>query len=156
MLFRSRERRGGALRTRHFAGDDLVHAAPVDESGERIGARLLLAALQFGADGGKLLSRLREIPHIEFVRVGSKVPVVLPQRITGKLARILRKHRVWLSVHYTHPDDVSPEVRFAADRLADAGIPMGSQTVLLKGINDDAEVMKKLMHELLKIRVKPY
>ncbi len=103
-----------------------------------------------------LLSRLREIPHIEFVRVGSKVPVVLPQRITGKLARILRKHRVWLSVHYTHPDDVSPEVRFAADRLADAGIPMGSQTVLLKGINDDAEVMKKLMHELLKIRVKPY
>jgi lysine 2,3-aminomutase len=103
-----------------------------------------------------LLSRLREIPHIEFVRVGSKVPVVLPQRITGTLAKILRKHRAWLSIHYTHPDDVTPEVRFAANRLADNGIPMGSQTVLLKGINDDAEVMKKLMHELLKIRVKPY
>jgi len=103
-----------------------------------------------------LLSRLREIPHIEFVRVGSKVPVVLPQRITAKLAKILRKHRAWLSIHYTHPDDVSPEVKFAADRLADNGIPMGSQTVLLKGINDDAEVMKKLMHELLKIRIKPY
>jgi lysine 2,3-aminomutase len=103
-----------------------------------------------------LLSRLREIPHIEFVRVGSKVPVVLPQRITGTLARILRKHRAWLSIHYTHPDDVTPEVRFAADRLADNGIPMGSQTVLLKGINDDATVMKKLVHELLKIRVKPY
>ncbi len=103
-----------------------------------------------------LLSRLREIPHIEFVRVGSKVPVVLPQRITGKLAKILRKHRAWLSIHYTHPDDVTPEVKFAADRLADNGIPMGSQTVLLKGINDDTEVMKKLMHELLKIRIKPY
>jgi lysine 2,3-aminomutase len=103
-----------------------------------------------------LLSRLREIPHIEFVRVGSKVPVVLPQRITGTLARILRRHRAWLSIHYTHPDDITPEVRFAADRLADNGIPMGSQTVLLRGINDDVGVMKKLMHELLKIRVKPY
>jgi lysine 2,3-aminomutase len=103
-----------------------------------------------------LLTRLREIPHIEFVRIGSKVPVVLPQRITAALAKILRRHRVWLSVHYTHPSEITPEVRFAADRLADAGIPMGSQTVLLKGINDDPEIMKSLMHGLLKIRVKPY
>jgi lysine 2,3-aminomutase len=103
-----------------------------------------------------LLSRLRDIPHIEFVRIGSKVPVVLPQRITGPLAKLLRRYRVWLSVHYTHPAELTPEVAFAADRLADHGIPMGSQTVLLKGINDSVEVMKTLMHGLLKNRVKPY
>jgi lysine 2,3-aminomutase len=103
-----------------------------------------------------LLSRLRQIPHIEFVRLGTKVPVVLPQRITPHLARILRRYRVWLSIHYTHPAELTPEVAFAANRLADHGIPMGSQTVLLKGINDDAEVMKRLMHGLLINRVRPY
>jgi lysine 2,3-aminomutase len=103
-----------------------------------------------------LLSRLRQIPHIEFVRLGTKVPVVLPQRITPQLARILRRYRVWMSIHYTHPSELTPEVAFAADRLADHGVPMGSQTVLLKGINDDAEVMKRLMHGLLINRVRPY
>src|SRR3546814_20640483 len=91
-------------------------------------------------------SDLREIPHIEFVRLGSKVPVVLPMRVTKDLARMLRKHRVWLSLHFTHPNELTAEVGEACDRLADAGIPLGSQTVLLKGINDDMETMKRLMH----------
>ncbi|MBI1776198.1 MAG: KamA family radical SAM protein [Proteobacteria bacterium] len=103
-----------------------------------------------------LLSRLRQIPHIEFLRVGSKVPVVLPQRVTPSLAKMLKRYRVWMSVHYTHPAELTPEVAFAANRLADHGIPMGSQTVLLRGINDDVEVMKRLMHGLLVNRVRPY
>ena len=104
-----------------------------------------------------LLGRLRRIKHIEFLRLGSKVPVVLPQRVTRELARMLRKHHpLWLSLHFTHPDELTPEVTESCGRLADAGIPLGSQTVLLKGINDDLEVMRRLMHGLLKIRVKPY
>ena len=103
-----------------------------------------------------LLSRLREIPHIEFLRIGTKVPAVLPQRITAELAALLRRYGVWLSVHFTHPAELTPEVAGACDRLADAGIPLGSQTVLLRGINDDVDCMKALMHGLLKIRVRPY
>ncbi|HYM33474.1 MAG TPA: KamA family radical SAM protein [Candidatus Cybelea sp.] len=103
-----------------------------------------------------LLSRLREIKHIEFVRLGTKVPAVLPQRVTKEFARMLRKHRVWMSIHFTHPDELTPEVSEACDRLADSGIPLGSQTVLLKGVNDDIAVMKQLMHGLLMRRVKPY
>jgi len=104
-----------------------------------------------------LLSRLRRIPHIEFVRIGTKVPVVLPQRITPGLLNILRRfHPLWLSIHFTHPDELTPEVAQACGRLADAGIPLGSQTVLLKGVNDCIETMKRLYQGLLKIRVKPY
>jgi lysine 2,3-aminomutase len=104
-----------------------------------------------------LLSKLHEIPHVEIIRIGTKVPVVMPQRITRDLLKMLKKyHPLYLSIHFTHPDEITPEVMDACNRLADAGIPMGSQTVLLKGINDDAAVFKKLTHELLKIRVKPY
>jgi len=104
-----------------------------------------------------LLSRLRQIPHVEIIRIGSKVPVVMPQRITRDLVRMLKKyHPLLMSIHFTHPDEITPEVIDACNRLADAGIPLGSQTVLLKGINDDAAVFMKLTHELLKIRVKPY
>ncbi|MEZ5738141.1 MAG: KamA family radical SAM protein [Burkholderiaceae bacterium] len=104
-----------------------------------------------------LLGRLRAIPHIEFIRLGSKVPVVLPQRITPALVAMLRRfHPLWMSIHFTHPTELTPEVAQAMARLADAGIPLGSQTVLLKGINDDLAVMKPLMHGLLKLRVKPY
>jgi lysine 2,3-aminomutase len=104
-----------------------------------------------------LLTRLRAIKHVEFLRIGSKVPVVLPQRITRSLTRMLRKfHPLWLSMHVTHPDELTPEVAESCARLADAGIPLGSQTVLLKGINDDVAVMKKLMHGCLMNRVKPY
>lgn len=104
-----------------------------------------------------LLQRLRQIPHVEFLRIGTKVPVVLPQRITPKLLRILKKyHPLWMSIHFTHYQEITPEVRTACGQLADAGIPLGSQTVLLKGINDSEAVMKHLMHSLLKIRVRPY
>ncbi|MGA1874289.1 MAG: KamA family radical SAM protein [bacterium] len=104
-----------------------------------------------------LLSRLRRIPHVEFLRIGTKVPFVLPQRVTPQLVRMLKRyHPLWMSIHAIHPDELTPEVNRACCRLADAGIPLGSQTVLLSGINDDVETMKWLVHGLLKIRVKPY
>ncbi|HNP34261.1 MAG TPA: KamA family radical SAM protein [Woeseiaceae bacterium] len=104
-----------------------------------------------------ILGRLKQIPHVEFVRIGSKQPVVQPMRITPALVKILKKHSpVWMSLHFTHPDELTPEVAAACGRLADAGVPLGSQTVLLKGVNDDVPTMKALMHGLLKIRVKPY
>ncbi len=104
-----------------------------------------------------LLSRLRAIRHVEFLRIGTKLPVVVPQRVTRALVSVLRRfHPLWMSLHFTHPDELTLEVREACARLADAGIPLGSQTVLLKGINDDAGVMKRLMHGLLMARVKPY
>jgi len=103
-----------------------------------------------------LLSRLRAIPHLEFVRIGSKVPAVLPQRITPELCAMLRRYEVWMSVHFMHPNELTPEVAAACGRLVDAGIPLGSQTVLLAGVNDDVETMRRLMHGLLRIRVRPY
>ncbi|MBM3555045.1 MAG: KamA family radical SAM protein [Alphaproteobacteria bacterium] len=104
-----------------------------------------------------LLGRLRRIKHVEFVRIGSKQPVVLPQRVTPAFTRMLKKHHpLWMSLHFLHPAEMTPEVEEAVARLADAGVPLGSQTVLLKGINDDVEVMKNLMHALLRNRVKPY
>jgi lysine 2,3-aminomutase len=104
-----------------------------------------------------LLSRLRAIEHVEIIRIGTKVPAVLPQRITRSLVNILRKyHPLFISIHFTHPDELTPEVKQACERLANAGIPLGSQTVLLKGINDEIAVMKKLMQGLLKFRVRPY
>jgi len=104
-----------------------------------------------------LLSRLRRIPHVEMLRIGTKVPVVLPHRITPALTRMLRRyHPLWMSIHFTHPDELSSEVREACTRLADAGIPLGSQTVLLAGINDRVDTMKGLVHGLLRIRVRPY
>jgi lysine 2,3-aminomutase len=104
-----------------------------------------------------LLGRLRAIRHIEFVRIGTKMPTVTPQRITKNLVQILKKHHpLWMSLHFTHPNELTPEVTEATARLADAGIPLGSQTVLLKAINDSAAVMVPLMHGLLKRRVRPY
>jgi len=104
-----------------------------------------------------ILAQLRQIPHVEIVRIGTKVPAVLPQRITPQLVRILKKyHPLWMSLHYTHPDECTPESYRACAMLADAGIPLGSQTVLLKGINDDVATMKDLMHHLMKMRVRPY
>jgi lysine 2,3-aminomutase len=104
-----------------------------------------------------LLRRLRGIRHVEFLRIGTKVPVVLPMRITRELTRILRRyHPLWMSIHFTHPRELTREVAEACARLADAGIPLGSQTVLLKGINDDLETMRELVQGLLRIRVRRY
>jgi lysine 2,3-aminomutase len=104
-----------------------------------------------------LLGRLRAIRHVEFVRIGTKVPVVLPMRVTRSLTRILKKHHpLWMSLHFTHPAELTPEVTEACTRLADAGIPLGSQTVLLKDINDSVDTLKTLYNGLLKRRVRPY
>ncbi|MDE2133751.1 MAG: KamA family radical SAM protein [Alphaproteobacteria bacterium] len=104
-----------------------------------------------------LLTRLRAIKHIEFLRIGTKIPVVLPQRITKDFAKMLKKHHpLWMSLHVTHPVELTDEVTESTARLADAGIPLGSQTVLLKDINDCPRVMVPLMQGLLKRRVKPY
>jgi lysine 2,3-aminomutase len=109
------------------------------------------AALDF------LLNSLFTIPHVEMVRIGTKIPVVLPQRITPALVRILKKYQpLYMNIHFTHPDELTIETKTACSRLANAGIPLGSQTVLLKDINDNQETMKLLMHELLKARVRPY
>jgi lysine 2,3-aminomutase len=105
----------------------------------------------------EILSRLRALPHIELLRIGTRVPVTLPQRITGGLVRMLKKyHPLMISIHFTHPKEITEAVRRACNELADGGIPLGSQTVLLKGINDKPYIMKKLVQELLKIRVRPY
>lgn len=104
-----------------------------------------------------ILLQLRQIPHVEIVRIGTKVPAVLPQRITPQLVRILRKyHPLWMSLHFVHSDECTEEAYRACARLADAGIPLGSQTVLLKGINDSVETMSNLFHHLMKMRVRPY
>jgi len=104
-----------------------------------------------------LLSRLKAIPHVEIIRIGTKVPVVMPQRITPKLIYTLKRfHPLWMSIHVNHPDEITPEMSQACIRLANAGIPLGSQTVLLHKINDRLETMKRLVLGLLKIRVKPY
>lgn len=104
-----------------------------------------------------ILTKLREIPHVEFIRIGTKMPAVLPQRITPELIAVLRKHHpVWMSVHFIHPDECTAEAYQACARLADAGIPLGAQAVLLKGVNDDIDVLRELTHRLLLMRVRPY
>jgi lysine 2,3-aminomutase len=104
-----------------------------------------------------LLSRLRAIPHVEFIRIGSRIPVFLPQRITPELCEIFKKYGpIWMSIHVNHPKECTAELRGACERLSFAGVPLGNQSVLLKGVNDDAEVMKALIHRLLRMRVRPY
>lgn len=104
-----------------------------------------------------ILSRLRAIPHIEFIRIGSRIPIFLPQRITPELCDMLRRHHpVWMSIHCNHPRELTGEVFAGLGRLADAGVPLGNQAVLLKGINNDATILKELFHKLLMCRVRPY
>jgi lysine 2,3-aminomutase len=104
-----------------------------------------------------LLSRLRSIPHIEFLRIGTRIPIFLPQRITPELCDMLKQfHPLFISIHANHPRELTTEVRAALSRLADAGIPLGNQSVLLKHVNDDVDVMKAHVQKLLMCRVKPY
>jgi len=104
-----------------------------------------------------LLSRLRAIPHVEFLRIGTRIPIFLPQRITPELCAMLKQfHPLFVSVHTNHPRELTTEVRAALGRLADAGIPLGNQSVLLKDVNDDPDIMKALVQKLLICRVKPY
>jgi lysine 2,3-aminomutase len=105
----------------------------------------------------KILKGLREIPHIEIIRLGTKMPCVLPQRITPKLIEMLKKyHPIYVNTHFNHPWECTPEARKACAMLADAGCPVGNQTVLMKGVNDDPDVMLELMRKLLAMRVRPY
>lgn len=104
-----------------------------------------------------LLTAIRRIEHVEIIRIGTKVPVTLPMRVTPELVAILKEfHPLFMSIHFTHPDEITPECAKACNMLADAGIPLGSQTVLLKGVNNNLPTIRSLMHKLLKIRVKPY
>ena len=105
----------------------------------------------------RILKALRSIPHLELIRFGTRVPGTLPQRITPELCELVKRyHPIYMNLHFNHPDELTPEVKDACGRLANAGIPLGAQTVLLKGINDDPEIMKRLMHQLLLARIKPY
>lgn len=104
-----------------------------------------------------LLSELRSIPHVEIVRIGSRVPVFLPQRIDDEFCATMRKyHPLWINIHVNHPKEITPELRAACARMADAGIPLGNQSVLLAGINDSVHIQRMLVHELVKMRVRPY
>jgi len=141
-------------------------AAPQDEAIAYIASRpqirdvvlsggdpLLLADDRLDA----LLTALRKIPHVEIVRIGSRVPVTLPERITPRLVRMLKRHHpLFVNTHFNHPDEITPQSAQACARLADAGIQLGNQTVLLKGVNDEPLVMRRLMQRLLAIRVRPY
>jgi lysine 2,3-aminomutase len=105
----------------------------------------------------RILTDLRAMSHVEIIRIGTRIPCTLPQRITPQLANILRQFKpLYINTHFNHPDEITEEASLACNRLADAGIPLGSQTVLLKGINDDPGIMKALMQKLLTIRVRPY
>lgn len=104
-----------------------------------------------------IIKKLRKIPHVEIIRIGTRTPVVMPQRITDQLVNMLKRyHPIWLNTHFNHPQEITEESKEACKKLANAGIPLGNQTVLLKGINDCTHVMKKLMYDLVKIRVRPY
>ena len=105
----------------------------------------------------ELLSRLREIPHIEVIRIGSRVPVFMPQRVTPELTSMLEKyHPLWMNIHVNHPNEITLELAEACDRLSRAGIPLGNQSVLLAGVNDCVHIQRKLVHDLVRIRVRPY
>lgn len=104
-----------------------------------------------------IIQRLRAIPHVEIIRIGSRTPVVCPQRITDDLVNMLKKyHPIWLNTHFNHPKEITPEAIAACEKMANAGIPLGNQSVLLRGVNDCVHVMKKLVHGLVKMRVRPY
>jgi len=144
----------------HFTLKDFEPAFSYIESHKEVRDVLLSGGDPLTLSDEKLdyiLKRVKSISHVDIIRIGTKVPVVLPQRITPNLISVLRKyHPLYISIHFTHPRELTPEVAKACEMLADAGIPLGSQTVLLKGINDDIETMKQLMQGLLKIRVRPY
>ena len=104
-----------------------------------------------------IIQRLRAIPHVEIIRLGTRTPVVCPQRITPALVNMLKKyHPIWVNTHFNHSQEITKEATEACIRMADAGIPLGNQSVLLQGVNDCVLVMKKLVHHLVKIRVRPY
>ena len=118
------------------------------------GDPLTIAPKQFWK---RLLTRLREIPHIEIIRIGSRVPVFMPMRVTTELTDMLQKfHPLWLNIHVNHPNEITAELADACDKLSRAGIPLGNQSVLLAGVNDCPHIQRKLVQDLVRIRVRPY
>jgi lysine 2,3-aminomutase len=105
----------------------------------------------------RILKDLRRIPHLQVIRIGTRVPCTLPQRITEDLCNMLKKyHPLYVNTHFNHPKEITPESKKACEMLSNAGIPLGCQTVLLKGVNDNPQIMRELVQKLLEIRVKPY
>ena len=153
---------------RHFTGQ-FGHAAPRRQLDDAIAyIRDTPAVRDVLVSGGDallvgdewldyVLGRLRAIPHVEILRLGTRMPVVCPQRITPELCAVLRRHHpVYINTHFNHPKEITPEAAAACERLADAGVPLGNQVVLLRDLNDCPVVMKQLMHDCLKMRVRPY
>lgn len=153
---------------RRFAGqnDCSLPMSQIDKAIEYIGKNPIIRDVLISGGDPLLLSdnnleliikKLRNIPHVEVIRIGTRVPVVMPQRITPRLVEMLKKyHPLWINTHFNHPNEITPESKKACELLANVGIPLGNQAVLLRGVNDCLHVMKKLMHELVKIRVRPY
>ncbi|OPJ55541.1 lysine 2,3-aminomutase [Alkalithermobacter paradoxus] len=153
---------------RRFAGhtDDVLPIEQIDKAIEYISKTPVIRDVLLSGGDALLISdekleyiirKLREIPHVEIVRIGSRTPVVMPQRITEDLVNMLKKyHPIWINVHFNHPNEITEESRKACEMLANAGIPIGNQSVLLREVNDCVHVMKKLVNELVKIRVRPY
>jgi lysine 2,3-aminomutase len=153
---------------RRFAGqtDNAMSTARVDAAIEYIrktpavrdvllsgGDPLLMSDLRLET----IIRKLREIPHVEIIRIGTRVPVVMPQRVTQDLVDMLKKyHPIWINTHFNHPSEITEESKAACARMADAGIPLGNQSVLLRGVNDCVHVMKDLVQGLTRIRVRPY
>ncbi len=153
---------------RRFAGqnDDIQLLSQIDEAIEYIKNTPQIRDILLSGGDALLMSddrleyiikKLREISHVEIIRIGSRVPVVMPQRITDDLVNMLKKyHPIWLNTHFNHPSEITKESILACEKMANAGIPLGNQSVLLRGVNDCVHVMKKLVNELVKIRVRPY
>jgi lysine 2,3-aminomutase len=153
---------------RRFAGhtDSSVPTEQIDACVEYVRSHpevrdvLISGGDPFVMSDGKLeyiISKLREIPHVEIVRLGSRTPVVMPQRVTPELCAMLKKyHPIWVNTHFNHPNEITEESARACNLLADAGIPLGNQSVLLAGVNDCVHVMKRLVQKVAKIRVRPY
>lgn len=136
------------------AGIDYIHSNPQVRDVLISGGDPLLLS-----DGRleEILSAVRAIPSVEIIRIGTRVPCTLPMRVTKKLTQMLRKfHPLYINTHFNHPLEITPESTLACTRLADAGMPLNCQTVLLKGVNDDPRTMRELVHKLLRIRVRPY
>ncbi|MCL1998578.1 MAG: lysine 2,3-aminomutase [Turicibacter sp.] len=153
---------------RRFAGvnDEAVPTAQIEAAIAYIAKTPVVRDVVISGGDGMLLSddrlewiisQLRAIPHVEIIRIGSRLPVVLPQRITESLCNMLKKyHPIWVNTHFNHPNEITPESIQACERLANAGVPLGNQSVLLAGVNDCIHVMRRLMHGLVKMRVRPY
>ncbi|MCX6746707.1 MAG: KamA family radical SAM protein [Candidatus Pacearchaeota archaeon] len=157
--FCTRKRKVGDLR-KQISWDEIKEGIDYIKEHEEIRDVLLSGGDPLMLPNGdleKILKSTREIPHVEIIRIGTRVPCALPQKINSELCNMLKKyHPIWINTHFNHPNEITEESKKACTMLADAGIPLGCQTVLLKGVNDSVGIMKELMQKLVKMRVRPY